>query len=106
MTHDVEFVKYLETVLPEFLCIKSQHKNVLKEGGMFAPSVFVDIDLPKPKGTGINLIVINYTVVDKGGYHNSFGRFLVTGDQNYINKLYSDFLTERRNNKIDIISNF
>lgn len=102
-SYEFEFGKYLETIIPEFLYIKSQHKNALKEGGQFAPSIDVkNIEISK-FNSPINIIVINFTVLDKGGYHNSFDKVLVTYDQDYINKLYSDFLIERRNNKIDDI---
>ena len=100
-----EFSKYLETILPEFIEIKSQHKTVLKEGGKFAPSIDVKNITFSHFNSPINIISINFTILDKGGYHNRFDRILVTYDQAYIRKLFSDFLIKNRNKKInDIIS--
>ncbi len=97
-----EFSKYLETIIPEFIEIKSQHKSVLKEGGKFAPSIEVK-SIEISKNNPINIIFINFTIVDKGGYHNTFDKILVTYDQAYIRKLFSDFLIKNRNKKIDDI---
>jgi hypothetical protein len=104
MIYDVEFGEYLETIIPEFLCIKSQEKIVLKEGGMFAPSIDVANIKTSNFNSTLNIIVINFIVVDKGGYHNRFDKILVSYDQDYINNLYSDFLILRRNKKLDIIN--
>jgi hypothetical protein len=34
-------------------------------------------------------LIMDFILVDKGGYHNSFGRVILSEDKEYIKKLYN-----------------
>jgi hypothetical protein len=79
-----EFSKYMEKIVPQSIEIKLQEKIVIKDGGKYAPYLSIDN----------NLLIMEFTIVDKGGYHNSFGRVILSDDKEYIKKLYNDFLRD------------
>jgi hypothetical protein len=74
----------MEKIVPQFIEIKLQEKIVIKDGGKYAPYLSIDNDT----------LIMDFILVDKGGYHNSFDRVILSEDKEYIKKLYNKFLRD------------